>query len=380
MEGDSKDLPAGVEAIRARIASSLVAVNGLRIAEFEQGEVDPRTVLVPRTIEHIDEAMQILADCGAWFEAADAASANDGAASPGANEGQAPVRLCLEVERRLDALSVGRDVADLAFVARLGLGARREKLIGLAAVDDPWRIIAESSSGLREVLKSLSAVSTALGRVYSIGVDDGAYLSELARSLRVRHAYICLLRNTEVLGGAHDGAGAIRALRLAATNLTKLMSKDVYADFRIHDRIQMRDFHQRILEWLRTNQPSPTDRGVRAGERLLQDWIGFTELLAAVNNRSELREHDTKILEAVLPRLEKLGEEEQVPADVVTQLAAVFGRDDDLDAVAGGEQRGPGGPLLAAVRRTLERLGGGGKGQADWMERRGAPNGDGDFL
>src|SRR5882724_5418139 len=134
--------------------------------------------------------------------------------------GQAGPGGTLSFLRRVDQLVVreGADerLADLVFIARGELRAKLAALPSLATAEDRWRIISTAGSGLRQLVKALTAIEAVLaeGRTY----------------VQFRR----LLESIEVEGP--DGVRA--ALRRAATRIALLFDLEVYRDLRSHDRVE----------------------------------------------------------------------------------------------------------------------------------------------
>src|SRR5882724_1836519 len=156
--------------------------------------------------------------------------------------GQAGPGGTLSFLRRVDQLVVreGADerLADLVFIARGELRAKLAALPSLATAEDRWRIISTAGSGLRQLVKALTAIEALLaegqGRPSALG-----FSAELHISLAVRRTYVQfrrLLESIEVEGP--DGVCA--ALRRAATRIALLFDLEVYRDLRSHDRVELR--------------------------------------------------------------------------------------------------------------------------------------------
>ncbi len=241
----------------------------------------------------------------------------------------APGKLCSEVDRRM-AGPEAHDIADLAFVARLGLRGRLQALEALRGDDARWEIIDEAGSACREILKSLSAIEHAVAELEGLDSDNSYYQTGLMGSLATRRTYAAFAGDV-VRDGPATEETVIRRLRLTATAIAKLTGREVYPDLRVADRIQFRSLQERILEWLRQD---PEAQGVlRAGMRLWQDVEAFAQLLRQVNHRAELRAHDGERLAEALAALEAAADagERWAPDPVLAGLAELRGLDDELD-------------------------------------------------
>ena len=259
--------------------------------------------------------------------------------------GQAGPGGTLSFLRRVDQLVVreGADerLADLVFIARGELRAKLAALPSLATAEDRWRIISTAGSGLRQLVKALTAIEALLaegqGRPSALG-----FSAELHISLAVRRTYVQfrrLLESIEVEGP--DGVCA--ALRRAATRIALLFDLEVYRDLRSHDRVELRRLQERILAWHRGKGDAAS------GLQLWQDVLAVAHLLDQVNHREELRVHDLAILTLAREPLRAAAPLGPVPKALRTKLASLFGRDDELDALVAHP-----GPI--AAHDLLERV------------------------
>ncbi len=216
-------------------------------------------------------------------------------------------------------------VADLAFVAKLDLGERLERLGAMTAAEAPWSVIATCGSARRRLFKCAAAVERALCELEGLAPRlEGLLTQELARSLKVRQAYL-LFRRGLLTRTEPTAAWMAPVLRRAAMCFSELTGKDVYEDLRIEDRTELRRLQAAVLAWLRGQD----GHAFESGRRLWQDIAVFAELLTQVNLRPELREHDGALMEALLRRMER---DAALGSETLAELARpLLGVDDVLD-------------------------------------------------
>jgi hypothetical protein len=240
-------------------------------------------------------------------------------------------------------------VADIAF---MGVTELRPKLASIERLHermDGWEVVSECGSGVRRVIKSLTALEGALCERGGIE-SELSFASEVSRSLEVRRQYARLRQS--IAGEQPTPDTLLRALRRVGTSIAILVGRDIYPELRVHDRRQLRELQGRILVWLRG--PADTPEAVTDGLRLWQDLVGFAGLLQQVSRRQELVEHDA----AVLAEARRALEVSAGPIDdaVLLALRSLRGLDEELDAllVANAEDARS---YLAPVARLHEALG-----------------------
>lgn len=218
---------------------------------------------------------------------------------------------------------------DLVFICGMDLRSRRAGLEqaaastqGLDARGAPLLLVACDSTA-RKVRKGICAIDQALavleGR--SPAVD---FSTELASSLKTRRLYAGFRRSF-----AEDDRKGPRSMvaqvRSVGIRIAVLGGADEYPDLRLADRMALRSLQARILVWLR--DPASAD----AGRRLLEDARAFVDMLAGVNLRQELVEHDAKFVACVEKRLGHMPSVGQVPEELWVLAAPLTGLSDGLD-------------------------------------------------
>lgn len=232
------------------------------------------------------------------------------------------------VDDLMDSDDSAQRLADLAFMANMELNGRIEALARLDESVSHWEVVAICSSSQRRVLKAIAAVDRALREkeALDVGLDEG-FVTELTLALEIRRVYASF-RKAITNGPEPTRETVHRRIRLGGVQIAMLLGREVYGQLRIMDRIEIRKLQARILQWLRDPEPEARD-----GLRIWQDLNAFASLLAQVNRRSLLRDHD-------LARLLELHRQLQEPAALTApsswpiwmeSLRVLWGRDDELD-------------------------------------------------
>jgi hypothetical protein len=251
----------------------------------------------------------------------------------------------LTFERAIDVAVQGsgasqRAIADIAFLVHLELRQRDERLARLTVNAGALSVLAECDSALRCIQKGFGAIDLAIARAEGCAaVLD--FTSQLNESLRVRKAY-GRFRN-RVLALEHSEQPLYQRMRAMGTHIAMLVGWSEYPLLRVRDRLQLRELQQRILAWL---LPEHREDEL-AGARVWQDVIAFIEMLAQVNRRQELMEHDAALLWALLAPLRSGGPMDETARERAQTLR---GLDDELDRLLDGAVPSP------AWQGCLERL------------------------
>ena len=218
----------------------------------------------------------------------------------------------------------GDRLTDLAFVARIELGAAREELQDVAGRKKTWQALGQAASSMSKAERALAALER---EIYAaMEKEPPQRPGVLAESLEIRSHY-AHLRGWLLQHDQDSAAFLVARLAEAADQLRRLQKLDVYPLMRIQDRKQVRSLLDRI--------EAVTDRGkVDDDARALwQDLGAAAQLLLQINLRHELVDHD----------LDHLGSEIQVSigeragdGDVVAfadHHSRLLGRDRALDEV-----------------------------------------------
>lgn len=225
------------------------------------------------------------------------------------------------VERRMSSLV--DVVADVAFLANLEVRQRLERLERLVDSDRQWSIIGECDGSLRRLRKAVLTLDRAFSRA-GFGPARLDYASELEISLEVRRAYAKLRARVRALGEPSTEELYVQ-LRAIGTALAILVGWKGYPNLRIRDRMQLRDLQRRLLAWFKSDRP-PAE-----GLHLWRDLEAFVQILAAVNRRQELQEHDARVVQAALSSISDTSK--QLPFSTRESLERLAGLDDEVDAL-----------------------------------------------
>jgi len=240
-----------------------------------------------------------------------------------------PVPSQLPFERDLDLRmeSIGstpsrtafETVADIAFVARLELRQHGMRLAELARSRDAATLLAECDSALRHLHKAMTALDAAIAN--AIGAPPSVdFTSTLQVSLAVRRAYAKF--RALVSERTEPEPDELHArLRRSGIQIAMLIGWAAYPDLRIRDRLLLRGLQRRILAWL-------PDGDTAVGFEIWYDFITCVDMLALVNYRQELLEHDAMHLAHAAAVLEGAA-----PIDTLhSALLPLRGLDPELDA------------------------------------------------
>lgn len=242
-------------------------------------------------------------------------------------------------------------IADLAFIGRLELSMRREQLQALTPEGDPWAVLSMCAGTRRKVIKSITAVESALCEHEELPARTvGVFATEVQHSLEVRRAYTVFRR--AFASGPAAGEDIRPHLRRAAVAIAVLTGRDVYQDLRVDDRMQLRALQQRVIAWLRGAESS----SARTGLRLWQDLAAFAGMLVLVNNRTELREHDRQLSLNVVRALEHRAADAPLEPEDLERLKPLHGRDDELDEWLASPDPRPSGECRARLLQIAGTL------------------------
>jgi len=199
-----------------------------------------------------------------------------------------------EIDRLLVEEEPRDRLADLAHLGRIDLRGKSDVLEAAVESAAIWPVISAAGSCLRTLRKALAAVEHSLCEIEGLAPRIEV-MGERERSLAVRRAYA---KFRAAIRGLQERPAIQEILTGAATSIAMLIGRDVYRDFRIGDRVRLRELQHRLLHWQRTRQDEAS------GRQLWTDILGFSELIGEVRRRQELAEHDREILTAIRRRLQ----------------------------------------------------------------------------
>ena len=225
--------------------------------------------------------------------------------------------------RRLAAID---RAADLAFIMRMELMHKQRGLEN--ALSRPRiHLLAECESCQRRLTEGLSALSSCL-----TGSSPVPSMKGIAASLVARQAYAKFRTQVGVLPRVEADRDSLRkALRAAGTLIAILVGSDAYPQFRVADRHHVSLLQRRILAFL----AEPVS--ISAGLDLYHDFKAFVELLALINRRQDLRQHDLAQIRHWLSELDEEPDRIDEPlARLERYRPMLYGLDSELDRVFEG--------------------------------------------
>jgi len=248
--------------------------------------------------------------------------------------------------------NLAQHVNDVCFAVGSELRGARRKIE--AAWQRHEELLIACESARRKMERCLSALLDAVAQLTGSTAPGGDVRhSEVAGAIAVRRLY-AKFRASIVRYEGLDPRAIRRALRYAAVSLAVVIGSSDFGEVRLSDRLMFLSLQRRILLWAR-GQAEPTE-----GARLCRDIESAADLLRAINLRQELQVHDAELLASVPPRLAS-GLDDAALRVEVGRLAALRGRDDELDALlasafAGQPVADLGARLLAIVGRLAGEL------------------------
>lgn len=259
-----------------------------------------------------------------------------------------------EIGAAISSELASQELGNMAFVARTQLSENYEAL--LSALDNGfiWVVASNADTGLRRAGKALLTLETAVREYEGLPPRERRW-SDLGDSLEIRRVYGQFRR--WVLRGAQEPKGDDLRERLqsAAHRIAILRDLKIYPFLRIYDRVPIRKLQRRIVRWLGEDDQIDGHRSEHeeTGRRLWSDLVSFAELLAQINHREELREHDRRTIKRVHRLLfgAKRPPETILPGHL-EDLETLIGRDDVLDRIV----LDPRSHDVSDLREPLERI------------------------
>jgi len=244
----------------------------------------------------------------------------------------------------------GQEVTDLVFLARADLRGALQDLIASIDQEDFLRVASSCDAGLRTLRRTLISVESALHDFEGLQPPMRQW-SDLDVSLQTRRLYADVRR--EVLRPpAPDDATLADRLAGVHDRLHQLRELELYPLLRFDDRVAMRELRRRISTWIVADPPD-----LLAGRHLWQDLVGFAELLKTVSHRQELRQHDRALLRRSYHQLfGRAAHARTLSDDMLHQLDALAGLDDELDALLARREHGDLPRWREVMARLLQRL------------------------
>ncbi len=233
------------------------------------------------------------------FSFDDGAPATEGVPSPPPED-----RFDEEVDAALHALTrdaIGDPEGDGVVWRMLidQLAQARERLQGACRSRCKWSMITEGEDAKRRTVKSLEYALTLASRALDPDRHDPILPDAetlLETSLAVRDLLLAFRRDVLAVTCDLDDRpdrslpGTARDIR---TRLTNLFFDSTYELLRANDRYQLQQLFQRLDGWLGDGADE-----ARECRQILADIHAFADLLASVNRRAILEEHDRRVAAA----------------------------------------------------------------------------------
>lgn len=318
---------------------------GIEIRRYEQREEGHlRDELLPAIGEALTDAIEVLTRV---IESYSTPMEND-------HTGTISDRARGSINSNITSERHGADrIADISFLARWELYQEREK-IGKNNFDkETWEIINDCSSARRRLIASAIAVENTICSHEGLASTlHDLYLRELDHSLQVRKVY-AKFRYTVMGNGRPNRKNVRQRLREVAAAIDKFAGSEIYGELRSSDRVQIEAIRCRLDEWLRADK----DGDAQESLRLWQDIGSLSELFLAINNRSELREHDRTVVAEVHDGLFRNDSvTDSIAEDLQLRLQSLLGRDAELDRLILNRGPHPAESWKKPLKRILKRL------------------------
>jgi len=329
----------GTKDLLQRIASLLELASKCTVdlPEVTMREIEEQ---VPMVLQLLDESHAALSQVQNLFED-DAFVAKAEEAAAGAAEQDDSL---IEIGALISTEMAAQEVADLAFVASGDLRRCAQEVRTARSAKDPWQTAAGADKGLRHLRKGLISVESAIHEFEGREAPIRAWF-DLDVSLEVRRHYSALRRAVMAAEGTAE-TDPRAALRMFQDLLAKIRASSVYSLLRYSDRRVMHHLMQRI-------QRSEGARSFSGRRRLWEDVLGFVQLLAQVNQREEIKDHDRQIIDHAYKTLFRSRRgAAHLSEDLLESLRKVAGRDDELALLVEEPDRFP----LARWEKPLARL------------------------
>jgi len=238
------------------------------------------------------------------------------------------------------------ELLDVFRLARADLLERLRRIEETCESEDELVLISAAMAALGTVRRVTIVMENALSVCEGLTAALSC-LDDAERALALRRLFVELSQKLRV----HQPPGAEEVaprLRAAAAVIADLFGRNIYAELRASDRIQLHRLQDKLLGWL-----GGTDGFDPAlGAAVWGDLATFVELLGQINSRQELIEHDRSVLRDATLELFAGNAPASIPDRLAEMLATLEGRDPEIDRLIGALELDP-----SRWRAPLERLG-----------------------
>jgi hypothetical protein len=318
-------------------------IEELQTVQFQVPEDDVAVargaLFAPRLVRHIEQGIELLEAARRHYEGGGVA-----------DEEVAGGDSLHDIGHLNSSEIAAQEVTDLLVLARADLRGALQDLVASVGREDFLRVASSCDAGLRTLKRTLISVESALHDFE--GLEPPMRLwSDLEVSLATRRLYAELRREVFRLPAPAEATLPDR-LASAHDRLDHMREAPIYPLLRFDDRVTMRELRRRISTWVVSD---PHD--LVAGSRLWQDLVGFAELLKLVNHRQDLRQHDRALLRRAYHQLFGRGPHPPaLPDDLLHQLGALSGLDDELDGLLARRERSRLDHWREVMARLLRQL------------------------
>jgi len=314
----------------------------------DTGQLDLDSEIADTITSQLDAGIELLSSIGQTFEPAGDDDADL------AEDGSSEVSVLRAIGAEISSSLARQEIADLAFLGRNQLIEARRQIEPPGDRRAIWARLAHCETGLRRLRKALVAVESALREYEGLEAIPRCWES-VDDALEIRRVYSQFRR--AVRRGGQPRRSALRGeLKRIAHHIVILRDRSIYPYLRIEDRRAIRTLQKRIDAWLEADDGS--DAETTAGQRLWNDLATFADLIAQVNQRQTLHEHDRSVVASALHTVgRRVTPERPVPGAVLETLHTLLGRDEELDELLLDHRaRLSTAPWRQPLRRVLREL------------------------
>lgn len=177
-------------------------------------------------------------------------------------------------------------------------------------------------------------------------------VSAAGTQLELRRTLVRIIRSIRPQDPPESPEALVARLRSTATSVAVLTGKSLEHALRRDELAELLILRSEAIEWLKQSPP----RAQREGQRLWSDLAQLARRFATINRRSDLVEHDLRVLLRVLGRVAGKPGDESVDREVIESLASVRGRSGRLDDFAAGLDDDSNARLKELLEGCLARL------------------------
>jgi hypothetical protein len=237
---------------------------------------------------------------------------------------------------QISSAIAAQEIRDLAFVSNVQIRGCQPRLEAAVKSNSLVNMVASCDDAVSRLRKGLSPIEVGISEYEGVSPPQREW-ADMSLLLQARRLYGELRRELQALGDPDDYELEPRFAGLHE-RLADLRASEIYIHLRISDRVQIRALQKRISLWLREE-----NRDFRKGQIMWTELITFVNLLAQINHRQELHEHDRQVISQIYRALYADAKPPRViPKEVIEELYTLEGLDDELDnLILQGSSRNP---------------------------------------